>query len=324
LERVLSERAASNCYKIEERRALFESLGGLHEVTIQNTEWLYMLREDTRQSLAIEGYFASEEQFEAVLQGQKADLEILNYFRIAQIVYDQALQYRRDNAMAPLNTSVIRHFHSELFRASGMDSQRGQFRAEPVRIHGAKVSPPEADVEAHARAAIGAIERLLGSYPILPALARAHALFESMQPFSDGNGRVGRVLLNYLTISRGYPPIVIKGITREERQRYYHALEAGDKGFQRGFPKPNERALLERLEGGDFDPLSLLLCEGLLPRLDRMIALALERQEPLIPLADLAPQLGVKESALRVRLLRGRLIAIKRGNKLYSHARLAL
>ncbi len=62
-------------------------------------------------------------------------------------------------------------------------------------------------------------------------LLLAHTLFESIHPFHDGNGRVGRILLNYLVVSNGYPPIVIKGMSSEDRQRYYAALEAGDKGF---------------------------------------------------------------------------------------------
>jgi hypothetical protein len=84
------------------------------------------------------------------------------------------------------------------------------------------------------------------------------------------------------------------------------------------------QALRARPEEGSFERLSLLLCEGLLPRMDQLIALALEQQEPLVGLAELAPQLGVKESALRPCAVRGRLIAVKRARKLYSHARLAL
>jgi Fic family protein len=320
----MSEQASMNCYMMEERRALLESLGGLPETTVQNTEWLYMLREDTRQSLAIEGYFASEEQLEAVLQGNRTDLEILNYFRIAQTTYDLALQYSRDKAHPPLNPSVIRHVHSELFRASAMNNARGQFRVGPIQIRGARVSPPPSDIEVYVRSAIGAIERVLETYPLLPALARAHTLFESIHPFNDGNGRVGRILLNYLTIGRGYPPIVIKGMSNEERQRYYEALEAGDRGFHRGFPEPTAQALATRLEEGNFEPLCLLLCAGLLPRLDRMIAVAMETKEPLLELAGVAAQMGVKVGTLHLRIHRGRHIAVKRGKKLYSHPRLAL
>jgi Fic family protein len=311
-----------NCDTIDKRRALLESLGGLPETTVRNTEWLYMLEEDTRQSLAIEGHFASEEDLEAVLRGRKADLDISNYFRIAQTAYDLALQYYRDRTTARLDLAHVRHIHSELFRR--LDDRRGAFRLGPIRIHGAKVTPPEFEIPAYVQAALQVTQDVLASMPILPALARAHTLFESIHPFPDGNGRTGRILLNYLAISEGYPPIVIKGIDPGERKRYYQALEAADRGFHRGFPDPTASALRERVEEGDFEPLAQILCEGLLPRLETMIVLAMEKQEPLLDLPEVAARLRIKEDALRQRIQRGKHLAIKRGKRLYTHPRLAL
>ena len=310
------------CDNIEERQALFERLGGLPEAIVSNSEWLYMLQEDTRQSLAIEGHFASEEDLEAVIKGGKTDLDIANYFRIAQSVYDLGLQYYRDKTPASLSLPVVRHIHSELFR--GLDERRGAFRTGAVHIHGAKITPPEFEISTYVQAALDIMQDVLTRLPVLQALARAHTLFESVHPFHDGNGRAGRILLNYLAISKGYPPIVIKGITAEERSRYYHALEAADRGFQRGWPDATPRALGERLNEGDFEPLSQLLCEGLLPRLDMMTILAMEKQEALMEMPEVAAQLGIKEDTLRQRIQRGRHLAIKRGKKLYSHPRLAL
>ncbi|HKS68816.1 MAG TPA: Fic family protein, partial [Ktedonobacterales bacterium] len=194
-----------NCDNIEQHAALLERLGGLPETTVQNQEWLYMLAEDTRQSLAIEGFFATDEDLKAVLAGRKSDLEIANYFRAAQTVYDQALQYYRDHTLV-LNVPMIRHIHSELFRE--LDTRRGEFRKGGIQIHSASVRPPEFDVEAYVRAAIDVTDELLRTRPILVALAQAHFLFESIHPFHDGNGRVGRILLNFLAIGKGYPPIV--------------------------------------------------------------------------------------------------------------------
>ena len=68
---------------LDARKALLERFGGMPETTVQNTEWLYKLEQDTRHSLAIEGYFASEDELEAVLQGRKSNREITNYFRTA-------------------------------------------------------------------------------------------------------------------------------------------------------------------------------------------------------------------------------------------------
>ncbi len=154
--------------------------------------------------------------------------------------------------------------------------------------------------------------------------SRSRHKWRNWVDLKDGNGRVGRILLNYLAISKGYPPIVIKGIDSEERNRYYQALEAADRRFRRGFPDPTPVALGERLEAGDFDPLSQLLCEGLQPRLDTMIVVAMERQDSLLELSSVAARLGVKEATLRQRIHRGAHLAIKRGKKLYSHPDLAL
>ncbi|MBF6589717.1 MAG: Fic family protein [Ktedonobacterales bacterium] len=310
------------CGALPARKALLERFGGLPDTTVQNTEWLYMLGQDTRHSLAIEGYFASEEDLEAVLRGQRSSLEITTYFRTAQTVYDQALQYYRDCDLR-LDLSLVRHVHSELFR--GQDERRGQFRIGGVRILHARVQPPEFDVGEYLRAAIQIALEDLAHMPILTALARVHTLFESIHPFPDGNGRVGRILLNYLAISQGYPPIVIKGMSADERKRYYAALEAADTGFHGGFPEEaSPAALRARLDAGDLEPLTRLLCEGLLPRLTRLTALALETREPLMELPELAARLGVKEPALRKRIERGTLLAIKRGKRVYSHPLLAL
>lgn len=313
----------SLCDTIIARKALFDQLGGLPETTVQNTEWLYMLEQDTRHSLAIEGYFASEEELETVLRGGRSSLEITNYFRTAQTLYDQALQYYRDRDLR-LDLSLVRHIHSELFRGRD-DQRRGEFRKGGIQILRAQVRPPEFDLEVALRAALDVMARDLDTLPVLQALARAHTLFESIHPFHDGNGRAGRILLNYLAISKGYPPIVIKGTTAEERERYYAALEAADVGFHNGFPEElTPEALRERLDQGNMEPLALLLCEGLLPRLDRLTVLALEEREPLLDLPQVAAQLGVKEPALRKRIERGTLLAIRRGKRVYSHPSLAL
>lgn len=318
----MMEISPAQCGTVADRKALLECFGGLPDTSVLNTEWLYMLEQDTRHSLAIEGYFATEEQLEAVLQGKRANLEVTNYFRTAQTVYDQALQYYRDRDFR-LDLSLVRHFHSELFR--GSDERRGQFRIGGIQILRAKVRPPEFDLESYVRAALRVMESDLNTLPILLGLARAHTLFESIHPFHDGNGRAGRILLNYLAVSKGYPPIVIKGITAAERERYHSALETADTGFHEGFPDDiTSDALRERLEHGTFDPLARLLCEGLLPRLDRLIVLALEAREPLLTLPEVAERLGVKEPALRKRIERGTLLSIRRGKRVYSHPQLAL
>src|SRR5579859_6276110 len=295
------------------RKNLLESLGGFSETTVQNAEWLYMLQEETRHSVSIEGYFATEQELKAILTGRKTAAEILNYYRTAQTLYDLAVQYAREEVLR-LDMPLVWHVHSELFRA--LSERRGAFRRGGIQIQGAKVRPPEFDVDTYVRAWIQLSLGWLKSLPILAALARSHALFESIHPFEDGNGRAGRILLNWLAVIKGYTPIIIKGFTQEERDRYYHALEEADQGLQPGFPAPQPAALQKRLERGDFARLEALLFEGLSASMDPLIAAALERQEPLMEFRSLAPVLNARESTLRQWVHRGKLIAIKRGNRL--------
>ena len=60
---------------------------------------------------------------------------------------------------------------------------------------------------------------------VLIAAAYFHAKFENIHPFADGNGRVGRLTMNYLLVLHGHPPIIIH---EENRKEYYAALEAWD------------------------------------------------------------------------------------------------
>ena len=59
----------------------------------------------------------------------------------------------------------------------------------------------------------------------LTAAAYFHAKFENIHPFADGNGRTGRLVMNYILLLHGHPPVIIH---EEDRKGYYSALEAWD------------------------------------------------------------------------------------------------
>ena len=60
---------------------------------------------------------------------------------------------------------------------------------------------------------------------VLTAAAYFHAVFESIHPFADGNGRVGRMAMNCLLVLHDHPPVIVH---EEDRKDYYAALEAWD------------------------------------------------------------------------------------------------
>ena len=61
--------------------------------------------------------------------------------------------------------------------------------------------------------------------PFIHKIAQLHAEFESIHPFIDGNGRIGRVLNNYLLIRDGFPPIMARN---KEKETYYSTLHSYD------------------------------------------------------------------------------------------------
>src|SRR3990167_7650478 len=106
------------------------------------------------------------------------------------------------------------------------DDIAGRFRQvnEYVRV-GNHIAPAPEQI-------IGRLENMLAEYnsgshlSIVKRIAQLHLTFEYTHPFIDGNGRIGRVLNNYLLIREGYVPINIKFI---DRQKYYDAFAEYDK-----------------------------------------------------------------------------------------------
>ena len=70
-----------------------------------------------------------------------------------------------------------------------------------------------------------ALEQYHGEGHPLDRVIAFHLGFEHIHPFCDGNGRVGRALLNFQLKSHGYPPIIIRN---KEKTEYYLALQAYD------------------------------------------------------------------------------------------------
>ncbi len=60
---------------------------------------------------------------------------------------------------------------------------------------------------------------------VLTAAAYFHARFENIHAFADGNGRAGRIIMNYLLLLHNHPLVIIH---EEDRKVYYYALESWD------------------------------------------------------------------------------------------------
>jgi Fic family protein len=124
-----------------------------------------------------------------------------------------------------ISLEMILFLHKTLI-SNIRDDIAGRFRAgdEFVRV-GSHIAP-------HPKEIVERLEKTLMEYDadktndIIKKIARLHLDFEYTHPFIDGNGRIGRVLNNYLLIRENYVPINIKFT---DRQKYYDAFREYDK-----------------------------------------------------------------------------------------------
>jgi len=129
-----------------------------------------------------------------------------------------------------LNYKFIMDTHRRLM--SEIISDAGKPRNVRVFVRGSDLKPPmPEEVPKRLKNLVGWYKANKSLHPVLLA-SHVHSEFERIHPFRDGNGRTGRLLLNFILIKNDYPPI---NILNEKKGAYYSALRAWDKGEKRPF-----------------------------------------------------------------------------------------
>lgn len=100
----------------------------------------------------------------------------------------------------------------------------GEYKKHDYVTGKAEIGASPEDVEEEMNELIAELQDIPNG-AILKAAAYFHVKFENIHPFADGNGRTGRLLMNYLLVINGHPPIIIH---EEDKKTYYDALESWD------------------------------------------------------------------------------------------------
>jgi Fic family protein len=189
---------------------------------------------------------------------------------------------------------TIQEIHEIVTR--GILEDAGRYRTRNVRIAGAAKIPP--DWSKIIKLMDELIEEITESkeHPIETA-SFLHHRFVEIHPFSDGNGRVARLLTNLYLMARDYPPVVLK---KEDRGKYYKSLRAADAGNLVPFANFIAKAVDENLT------LYLSISGG---------------NDELLPLKELAIETPYSQEYLSLRARQGLLDAVKIGKIWYSSKR---
>lgn len=126
------------------------------------------------------------------------------------------------SAKKSVNEELILKLHGMLM--NGIRQDAGVYRRHGVRIVGADV--PTANHLKVAELMEALVAEFLRGKDALMHVASIHARFEQIHPFSDGNGRIGRLLMHAMLLQKNLPPVVIRP---EKKRLYYTYLNTAQK-----------------------------------------------------------------------------------------------
>lgn len=193
------------------------------------------LRREALASSRIEGTQASlSDVFQAEIDAEaRTDetAEVSRYLQATQQAYELA-------KTLPLTQRLILQVHETLLAGvRGSEKRPGEFRTSPVWVGHTGATPETATfvppLPQHLGDLLADWERFVNederSLPALVHAALMHYQFETIHPFLDGNGRIGRLLINLLLMERGrlpLPLLYLSNYFETHREEYYERLQA--------------------------------------------------------------------------------------------------
>ncbi len=123
-----------------------------------------------------------------------------------------------------MSNKIMLEWHKDIFSETKPDIA-GKYRGYLVRV-GNYIAPDWQDV----KKLMDQLVRFINKGKINPVelAARVHYRFEQIHPFGDGNGRIGRLLMNYILWHNNYPMLIIE---YKKRESYYRALQKDEENF---------------------------------------------------------------------------------------------
>ncbi len=203
--------------QIKKLNKLDEKISIMH---FDQKEWQQFTEEFTYNTNAIEGSTVQRDEVPEILDKQKAfGTEELETKGVAK-----AVDYIR-NTKEDVSIELIKKLHKLCFE--GSKSFTGQLRSVEVAVRNSRggilhQGVPFSQLHLALNDMISWHKKNKNKFKPLVLAAIIHNQFEYIHPFQDGNGRVGRLLLNFVLLKNKYPPV---NISLGDRAEYYQTLQ---------------------------------------------------------------------------------------------------
>ncbi len=222
--------------RLEEANRALGRLDGVTSILPDPSLFIYMyVRKEALLSSQIEGTQSSLSDLLLFESAEAPGVPLDDVQEVSNYVAAMNHGLERLRAGFPLSLRLIRDIHAILLsKGRGSAKQPGEFRTSQNWIGGTRPGnaafvppPPDRLMEC-----LDAFERFLHvtdpQLPILIKAALAHVQFETIHPFLDGNGRLGRLLITFLLVAEGAirePLLYLSLFFKTYRQRYYDLLQ---------------------------------------------------------------------------------------------------
>ena len=210
--------------RVQEKKNLLDTYRPLSKAVVENLdEWFKI--ELTYTSNAIEGNTLTRQETALVVEkgitvegkSIQEHLEAISHAKAYEFI-----QTLMDKNITAITEQTILEIHSLILQ--NIDpTNTGRYRTVPVRIAGSHVIMPNPiKVPTLMKEFINWLHQEQNHR--IQKAADAHFKLVSIHPFTDGNGRTARLLMNLILIQAGYPPAIIR---KEDRRVYINSIEKG-------------------------------------------------------------------------------------------------
>ena len=193
---------------------------------LSKKEWLHFTELFTYNTNAIEGSELNQREVKEIVEENKWPQDVEKWEISETYGVAEAIKYIR-KTKEHISIPLIRKLHFIVFKNSKPFAGKFRKMGEEVAVRDSlgntlHIGAPSNRVKGLLEEIIGWYNKHKNKYPPILLSAVIHNQFETIHPFRDGNGRVGRLLLNNILLKYNFPPV---NIYLKNRREYYNALQ---------------------------------------------------------------------------------------------------